>query len=307
MYLTVVFWSMGILGNVGIEKGIQGIPGTSLWSDGGAGIISTRDSVGIGEGVMIPGAALEVAGGIKIADDKDPCDVQKAGTLKWTGVQLMFCDGVQWTAIQLQGSAGSYGTISYQGVVWLDRNLGAQRVAIDLHDVSAFGDLYQWGRPADGHQIRTSGTTTELSAGDIPGHNNFITVQSAYMGDWRQTPNSNLWSPETGQNNPCPSGFRIPTLTEMQLLEQRDPSEVVEVLHLASAGIRSGYDGEIFPMPDDNIETCFWTSTPGGMDNQFTMGYFIHGFVNGDDKQVFGDLFDIPRGEGCSVRCVQDN
>ncbi len=295
----------GIQGVAGLE-GPQGIPGMSLWSDGGEGVIRTKDSVGIGAGVTVPGAALEIDGGIKIADDKDPCDLQKAGTLKWTGVQLMFCDGAQWTAVQLQGSSGSYGTISYQGLVWLDRNLGAQRVATDLHDASAFGDLYQWGRPADGHQMRTSGTTTELSFVDIPGHNKFITTQEM-LWDWRQTPNSNLWSPDTGQNNPCPSGFRLPTLSEMQVLEQQDPNEVVEILHLASAGIRSGYDGEIYQMPDDNIETCFWTSTPGGMDNKSTMGYFVHGFVNGDNIQVYGDLFDVPRAEGCSVRCVQDN
>jgi hypothetical protein len=293
----------GDSGAVG-PAGPQGVPGTSLWSEFAGGIIRTDDNVGIGVGVMVPGAALEVDGGIKIADDKDPCDLQKAGTLKWTGHQLMFCDGIQWTAIQMQGSsAGSYGTISYQGVVWLDRNLGAQRVAIDLHDASAFGDLYQWGRPTDGHQIRTSETTTELSPGDIPGHNKFITVQGAYMDDWRQTPNSNLWSPDTGQNNPCPTGFRIPTLNEMQLLQQQDPNEVAEVLHLASAGIRSGYDGEIFDLPPQFIETCLWTSTPGGMNNEFTMGYF----VSGDNMQVYGDIFDIPRGEGCSVRCVQNN
>jgi hypothetical protein len=294
--------SQGPQGDIG-PAGPQGVPGTSLWSDGGEGIIKTDDNVGIGVGVMIPGAALEVDGGIKIADDKDPCDLQKAGTLKWTGYQLMFCDGIQWTAIPLQGLVGSYGTISYQGLVWLDRNLGAQRVATDLRDASAFGDLYQWGRPTDGHQIRTSETTTELSPGDIPGHNKFITVQSASLGDWRQTPNSDLWSSDTGQNNPCPSGFRLPTLSEMQLLQQQDPNEVAEVLHLASAGIRNGYDGQISDPPPQFTETCLWTSTPGGMDNEFIMGYF----VSGDDIQVYGDLFDMARGEGCSVRCVQDN
>jgi hypothetical protein len=43
----------------------------------------------------------------------------------------------------------------------------------------------QWGRPADGHQIRTSATTTTLAVNTTPGHANFITItgpQDSY--DW---------------------------------------------------------------------------------------------------------------------------
>ncbi|MBE8189724.1 MAG: hypothetical protein HAW58_02385 [Candidatus Thioglobus sp.] len=40
--------------------------------------------------------------------------------------------------------------------VWMDRNLGAQRVARSSTDADAFGYLYQWGRAADGHQQRNS-------------------------------------------------------------------------------------------------------------------------------------------------------
>tara|TARA_R100000541_G_scaffold10560_2_gene18465 strand:+ start:3023 stop:9259 length:6237 start_codon:yes stop_codon:yes gene_type:complete len=40
--------------------------------------------------------------------------------------------------------------------IWLDRNLGATQVATSYNDTSSYGDLYQWGRSADGHQIRTS-------------------------------------------------------------------------------------------------------------------------------------------------------
>jgi hypothetical protein len=34
----------------------------------------------------------------------------------------------------------------------------------------------QWGRPADGHQIRTSAITATLAANTTPGHANFITI-----------------------------------------------------------------------------------------------------------------------------------
>ena len=46
------------------------------------------------------------------------------------------------------------------GKTWMDRNLGASQVATSSSDAAAYGDLYQWGRRADGHQCRNSPTTT---------------------------------------------------------------------------------------------------------------------------------------------------
>ncbi|MDZ7738239.1 MAG: hypothetical protein U5K32_04030 [Bacteroidales bacterium] len=38
----------------------------------------------------------------------------------------------------------------------MDRNLGASQVATASDDENGYGDLYQWGRSADGHESRTS-------------------------------------------------------------------------------------------------------------------------------------------------------
>jgi len=35
-------------------------------------------------------------------------------------------------------------------------------------------------------------------------------------GDWLSGPNNNLWQGESGTNNPCPSGFRVATKTELE-------------------------------------------------------------------------------------------
>ena len=66
------------------------------------------------------------------------------------------------------------GTIISAGQIWMDRNLGASRVAINSTDSEAYGDYYQWGRLADGHEKSTSQTTGELSTTDVPSHGNFI-------------------------------------------------------------------------------------------------------------------------------------
>ena len=100
------------------------------------------------------------------------------------------------------------------GKIWMDRNLGASRVAISSADAPAYGDLYQWGRRADGHQCRTSPTTATLSSVDQPAHGSFITARSGNY-DWRSPQNDNLWQGVNGINNPCPSGYRIPTETEL--------------------------------------------------------------------------------------------
>ena len=107
--------------------------------------------------------------------------------------------------------------------VWLDRNLGATRVAQSATDYLAYGSLYQWGRLSDNHQCinwtgpnagtAVNGITSTKSATDVPGHSKFITSLTSPF-DWRNPQNSNLWQGVSGINNPCPAGFRMPTSAE---------------------------------------------------------------------------------------------
>jgi uncharacterized protein (TIGR02145 family) len=119
-----------------------------------------------------------------------------------------------------------YGIIisSVTGKKWLDRNLGASQVATAYNDYNAYGDLFQWGRPADGHQLMNwssstlgtpvNGTTTTLATSDTPGHSNYIispyTVDSKW--DWRSDNNSMRWV--TTPQGPCPAGWHVPTIAE---------------------------------------------------------------------------------------------
>ncbi len=101
----------------------------------------------------------------------------------------------------------------------MDRNLGASQVAESSNDANAYGDLYQWGRGTDGHEKRTSGTTSKLSDRDIPGHDNFITTGSSPY-DWRSPQNDNLWQSIDRTNKPCPGGYRLPTEAEWEAERQ---------------------------------------------------------------------------------------
>ena len=101
---------------------------------------------------------------------------------------------------------------SSTGKIWMDRNLGATRAATSSTDVSSFGDLYQWGRFSDGHQLYNSTITSTQFSTTTTNSNRFVSGESAR--DWLVTSNPNLWQGVNGVNNPCPVGFRIPTKQE---------------------------------------------------------------------------------------------
>ena len=66
--------------------------------------------------------------------------------------------------------------------IWMDRNLGATQVATFATDAAAYGDLYQWGRTTDGHQVRTSPTTPGPVASGSEG-NDFV-LNGTRPFDW---------------------------------------------------------------------------------------------------------------------------
>jgi hypothetical protein len=108
------------------------------------------------------------------------------------------------------------GTVISAGQTWMDRNLGATRVATSMTDEDAYGDLYQWGRYRDGHEKRNSGTTTTLSGSNSPGHGNFILAPSSPR-DWLSPQNGGLWQGVSGVNNPCPPVSGCPRIRNGKL------------------------------------------------------------------------------------------
>ena len=104
---------------------------------------------------------------------------------------------------------------STTGKIWMDRNLGASRVAQNSTDTLAYGDLYQWGRNSDGHESRTSSVAAGPVASGSEG-SNFITNGTSPF-DWLSTQDETRWNGATkGAHDPCPTGFRVPTETELE-------------------------------------------------------------------------------------------
>lgn len=181
------------------------------------------------------------------------------------------------------------------GKTWMDRNLGAGRVAQSSTDAEAYGDLYQWGRLKDGHEKRNSFTTNTLSNSNNPGHGNFIIVNTGNY-DWRSPQNNDLWQGVNGANNPCPLGFRLPTEAEWEA-ERQSWSSIDNIgafnsfLKLPLAGRRYG-SGSLGSV---GLVGNYWSSTVSGKDARNL--YF---------DNTGSLMYSFYRAFGYSVRCIKD-
>lgn len=182
------------------------------------------------------------------------------------------------------------------GRTWMDRNLGAGRVAISSTDMQSYGDLYQWGRFGDGHQCRNSGITDVLSNSDNPGHAMYI-INNNPPYDWRSPQNNSLWQIPVNTNNPCPIGYRVPSVQEFN--EEvatwsgsgADPA-FNSVLKLPLAGGRNTANGNLH---DTNNVGYYWTKDPETNESQLFFFY-----------QNTMQILPFNRGFGAAVRCIKE-
>jgi uncharacterized protein (TIGR02145 family) len=187
-------------------------------------------------------------------------------------------------------------TVTSASKVWMDRNLGASRVAISISDAAAYGDLYQWGRGADGHQNRTSTTINALSATDSPGHGSFIIPAST--ADWRSTQNDNLWQGVNGVNNPCPAGYRLPT--DAEWIAERSSWSSYNAAGAFASPLKlplSGYRdrGGSGSLNDVGSKSFYWGSNVNGTQASYMSSLISDSFTAYHDRAF-----------GFSVRCIKN-
>jgi uncharacterized protein (TIGR02145 family) len=183
------------------------------------------------------------------------------------------------------------------GKTWMDRNLGASQVASSSTDANAYGDLYQWGRGSDGHQCRTSATTTTLSSTNQPANGNFI-LTSSTPNDWRSPQNNTLWQGVNGVNNPCPSGYRLPTDAELDTQERpswntnNSAGAFNSPLKLTVAGYRNFSSGTLTNVGSSGY---YWSSTIASTGATYLV------FSSSSASNTSNN-----RANGMSVRCIKE-
>jgi hypothetical protein len=185
----------------------------------------------------------------------------------------------------------------FTGKTWMDRNLGANQVAINQMDTASWGSLFQWGRAADGHQCRNSANMVQLSSVSQPSHGNFIIFPSHPPYDWRTPQEASLWQGVSGLNNPCPNGYRLPTESEINAERLSWSSNNAagafgSPLKLPFTGSRSHSNGNIFLEGSHGV---YWTNTAAPM--------YSKSLVFEASSSYIGDN---SRGNGLAVRCIKN-
>ena len=186
------------------------------------------------------------------------------------------------------------------GRVWLDRNLGAKKLCDNATDVACFGDLYQWGREADGHELKSSPLSILPNYNLEVGSNLFFfdsgSGDYSTHDDWAGEDKDGKireanWS-KTDGTSICPVGYRVPSIQEL-----RDESIAIKkgfhsFLKIPNAGRRGYYAKYV----NAKKEFSLWSSTPSSrpLEYAFTIG----------KKYTKG--LKRPRNEGVSVRCIKD-
>jgi hypothetical protein len=191
--------------------------------------------------------------------------------------------------------------VSSAGEIWMDRNLGALQQAVASDDPDSYGSVYQWGRTGEGHQCRSTATSSTLASTAVPnagnGWDGLFIIMGASPFDWLSTQDNNLWQGLGGTNNPCPAGFRIPTETEWEneriSWSSNDPAGAFgSPLRLSLAGYRDYIDGAF---DNQGTDGHYWSSTADGIFSRILL-------VTDGDAYIVNEY----RGLGISVRCIKD-
>ena len=199
-------------------------------------------------------------------------------------------------------------------------------------DATVFGDLYQWGRRADGHEKRTSARypTNDASSesGAVSGANldatgQVINTHSAFGKfiknnanpfDWRTPQTETLWNRDTEAapvkttNDPCPDGWRVPTKAEWASI--LSPTNTWTETNVGTKGHKVSTDGGLtydlfIPAAGGRMYTTggltgvglygyYWSSTPNGI---LAYGLYSNPFSTNGYVRTYG----------FSVRCVAEH
>jgi uncharacterized protein (TIGR02145 family) len=108
----------------------------------------------------------------------------------------------------------------------------------------------------------------------------------------------NLWQGVTGINNPCPSGYRLPTDSELEAeraswgANNNAAGAFASTLKLPASGVRSNGYGSL---DDVGAVGRYWSSTVNGTSSRrLLFSSSLAGVSNGN------------RAAGLSVRCIKD-
>lgn len=196
------------------------------------------------------------------------------------------------------------------GKIWLQQNLGSLRVAASMNDADSYGDVFQWGRWDDGHQLRNSAAVVAPpvnSPNGLSGINSFI-IGTGAASWWATNATSDSWSAATAGGvtsaigaDPCKAvgqGWRLPIQAEWTTLVGAEgisnpATAYSSYLKIPAAGYRSNTTGVFTYVGERGY---YWSSDTANSGGKYL--YIGSSVVNPGSGG--------PRGQGESVRCIKD-
>ncbi len=210
--------------------------------------------------------------------------------------------------------------------VWMSRNLGAIRDCTAHDDRLCFGDLYQWGRQADGHQLidQPNGRCFSTSAGTFGDSvscdngavrttsrassitnvgNRFInTGNSISIIDWTTADSDRsarvaAWANGSDQGGICPPGYRVPTRSQFENAYDATGNQAGfnTPLKLPTTNIRESRNArlDVNTIGGARLAPAYWTG-----DRASRQVFFFNS--NTDGVSIIDQNYGLP------VRCIND-
>ncbi|MCB4774596.1 MAG: fibrobacter succinogenes major paralogous domain-containing protein, partial [Sulfurovum sp.] len=194
------------------------------------------------------------------------------------------------------------------GRIWLDRNLGATKVAKTPFYSPSYGDYFQWGRPADGHQRSTSSVARSMQASTTsPSSNSAFIAVNTNTADWVDDGVDDngtlrevfLW--KTNGMGICPEGYRVPTAAEWRAeLNASSQDMSNSALKLPLAGFRDGKTGKVNKaksLRNDSNAVGYYLASDSSS-QKLVKFLFL-------DQNRRGKIETKGRAYGYSVRCIK--
>ena len=180
--------------------------------------------------------------------------------------------------------------MTYDGQIWLDKNLGAyfadanriadfgndqtyeKRDPTDGGDYRGLGSVFQWGREADGHELANWNTT---DPNDGAGGAQFKYAHASQFPTgtvtdaWKRYNQTEYNANVSSYTDPCPSGWHTPTKVDMEQLLLKIGGSVASVWILVH---RSSFISEFV-----RFGKGWFSEDNGGILRSYKRGYGIGG------------------------------